>query len=90
MVWGTTQIATGTLSDKRGCKWMITAGMWLQAVGIWLTAAAPNFVHALTDDFWLWVAGAVLLGFSTALVYPTRLAAIGALGHCDAWQKTLR
>jgi MFS family permease len=40
MVWGITQIATGTLSDKRGRKWMITAGMWVPAVGIWLTAAA--------------------------------------------------
>lgn len=56
----------------------------MQAVGIWLTAAAPNFVHALTDDFWLWVADAVPLGFGTAFVYPTRLAAIGALEHCDA------
>jgi MFS family permease len=45
MVWGITQIATGTLSDKRGRKWMITAGMWVPAVGIWLTAAA-DYVRA--------------------------------------------
>jgi MFS family permease len=81
MVWGITQIATGALSDKRGRKWMIAAGMWVQAVGIWLIAAAPNFVHALVDNFWLWVAGGVLLGFGTALVYPTLLAAIGDVVH---------
>jgi MFS family permease len=81
MVWGITQIATGALSDKRGRKWMIVWGMWLQAVGIWLIAAAPNFAHALIDNFWLWVAGAVLLGFGTALVYPTLLAAIGDVVH---------
>ena len=81
MVWAITQIGTGALSDKRGRKWMIAAGMWVQAVGIWLIAAAPNFVHALIDNFWLWVAGAVLLGFGTALVYPTLLAAIGDVVH---------
>jgi len=81
MLWGVTQIATGALSDKRGRKWMIVWGMWLQALGIWLTAAAPNFAHALIDNFWLWVAGAVLLGFGTALVYPTLLAAIGDVVH---------
>ena len=63
---------------------MSTAGMWVKTVGIWLIAAAPNFLPALTDDFWLWRAGAVLLGLGTALVHPTRLAAIGALEHCDA------
>ena len=36
---------------------------------------------SLIDNFWLWVAGAVLLGFGTALVYPTLLAAIGDVVH---------
>lgn len=36
MVWGITQIATSALSDKRGRKRMIVAGMWVQAVGICL------------------------------------------------------
>ena len=60
---------------------MIAAGMWVQAVGIWLTAAAPNFVQDTADTFWLWIAGAVLLGLGTALVYPTLLAAIGDVVH---------
>jgi MFS family permease len=38
---------------------------------------APNLVDDLTQRFWLWIIGAVLLGFGTALVYPTLLAAIG-------------
>jgi len=33
-LWGFAQIATGALSDRRGCKWMIAVGMWVQAIGI--------------------------------------------------------
>ncbi len=76
-VWGLSQLATGALSDRWGRKWMIVFGMWIQAMGIFLIAAAPNLVNALTERFWLWIIGAVLLGLGTALVYPTLLAAIG-------------
>jgi MFS family permease len=76
-VWGLSQLATGALSDRWGRKWMIVFGMWIQAAGIFLIAAAPNLVNVLTDRFWLWIIGAVLLGLGTALVYPTLLAAIG-------------
>jgi MFS family permease len=31
--------------------------------------------------FWLWLLGAILLGFGTALVYPTLLAAISDVAH---------
>ncbi len=72
-VWGLTQLATGPLSDKLGRKWMIVAGMWVQAAGI--------FVIALTQGFASWAAGAVLLGFGTALVYPTLLAVVGDVAH---------
>src|SRR5678816_741380 len=51
--------------------------MWMQAVGIFLIAATPSLVDDLTEKFWLWITGAVLLGLGTALVYPTLLAAIG-------------
>lgn len=76
-VWGLSQLATGALSDRWGRKWMIVFGMWTQGVAIFLIAAAPSLVYALTERFWLWVIGAVLLGLGTALVYPTLLAAIG-------------
>ena len=56
---------------------MIVAGMWAQAIGIFLIAAAPTLVDDITRDFWLWMTGTVLLGLGTALLYPTLLAAIG-------------
>jgi MFS family permease len=80
-VWGLSQLATGALSDQWGRKWMIAAGMWVQAVGIWLIVWAPRMAQAGKSLFWLWILGAVLLGLGTALVYPTLLAAIGDVVH---------
>lgn len=67
--WGLCQLVTGALSDRVGRKWMIAGGMWTQAVAIVLFLAPVNFA--------LWLAGALLLGIGTAMVYPTLLAAIG-------------
>jgi MFS family permease len=36
---------------------------------------------ALLHGFWLWAAGAALLGAGTAMVYPTLLASIGDVAH---------
>ena len=74
-VWSLSQLATGAFSDKWGRKWMIVAGMWVQAIGIWLIVGAPRLTQK--SIFWSWLAGVVLLGLGTALVYPTLLAAIG-------------
>jgi MFS family permease len=82
-VWGISQIATGTLSDRWGRKWLIVWGMWIQAIGIVLVASPPWFTHAPSDNFSWWMIGAVLLGAGTALVYPTLLAAIGDVAHPD-------
>jgi MFS family permease len=82
-IWGISQIATGTLSDRWGRKWLIVWGMWIQAIGIVLVASAPWFTHAPSDNFSWWMIGAVLLGAGTALVYPTLLAAIGDVAHPD-------
>jgi MFS family permease len=78
-VWGIGQLATGVLSDRWGRKWMIVAGMWIQAGAIAL--------FALGRAFWPWVAGAVLLGVGTALVYPTLLAAVSDVAHPE-WRAT--
>jgi MFS family permease len=75
--WGVTQLLTGALSDKVGRKWLIVAGMWLQAAAIALTIVAGSYLG--------FAAGAVLLGLGTAMVYPTLLAAIGDVAH-PAWR----
>lgn len=72
-VWGVGQLAAGPLSDRWGRKWLIAAGMWVQAVGIGCFAAGRSFGP--------WIAGAVLLGIGTALVYPTLLAAVSDVAH---------
>ncbi|BDU04563.1 MFS transporter [Nocardia cyriacigeorgica] len=76
-VWGAGQLVTGALSDRWGRKWMIAAGMWLQAIALSLIA--------LGDTFAVWAVAAVMLGAGTALVYPTLLASIGDVAH-PAWR----
>jgi MFS family permease len=76
-VWGLGQLATGMLSDRIGRKWLIAAGMWVQAAAL----AAVVVTHGFAS----WVAAAVLLGMGTAMVYPTLLAAIGDVAH-PAWR----
>ena len=75
--WGIAQLFTGALSDRVGRKWLIAAGMWVQAIGIGWTALSEGFAGFAT--------GAVLLGLGTAMVYPTLLAAIGDVAH-PAWR----
>lgn len=72
-VWGIGQLLTGALSDRWGRKWLIAVGMWVQAIGIGL--------FVIGYGFWVWFAGAVLLGLGTALVYPTLLAAVSDVAH---------
>jgi MFS family permease len=72
-VWGLSQLATGALSDRWGRKGMIASGMWVQAGGIGLLVSGQSFG--------VWMAGAVLLGLGTALVYPTLLAVVSDVVH---------
>jgi MFS family permease len=72
-VWGAGQLATGALSDRVGRKWLIAAGMFVQAAAIGLTALGTTFTT--------WALAAVLLGAGTAMVYPTLLAAVGDVAH---------
>jgi MFS family permease len=75
--WGLLQLGTGALSDRIGRKWLIVAGMWIQAAGIAVVVRSSTF-----DGFAL---GAVLLGAGTAMVYPTFLAAIGDVAR-PSWR----
>jgi len=74
-LWGVAQLGTGALSDRIGRKSLIVAGMWTQAVGIVLVI--------LGSGFGIWLLAMCLLGFGTALVYPTLLAAISDVAHPD-------
>jgi MFS family permease len=76
-VWGVGQLFTGALSDRIGRRWLIAAGLWVQAAGIALVAASSTFAG--------FAAGAVSLGLGTAMVYPTLLAAIGDVAH-PSWR----
>lgn len=71
--WGLGQLVTGAWSDRVGRKWLIAAGMWVQAGGISVTV--------LSSSFGAFALGAALLGLGTAMVYPTLLAAIGDVAH---------
>lgn len=76
-VWGVGQLFTGALSDRVGRKWLIVAGLWVQAAGIALVPASSSFTGFATAS--------VLLGLGTAMVYPTLLAAIGDVAH-PSWR----
>jgi MFS family permease len=76
-VWGAGQLVTGALSDRIGRKWLIAAGMLVQAVAIALVAHGTTFA--------VWAIAAALLGAGTAMVYPTLLAVIGDVAH-PAWR----
>jgi MFS family permease len=75
--WGLAQLVTGALSDRTGRKPLIVWGMWFQAAGIGVVTVANAFAG--------FIAGAVLLGIGTAMVYPTLLAAIGDVAH-PSWR----
>ena len=78
-VWSVSQLVTGALSDYIGRKQLIVWGMWVQAGGIAVIALAQVFLGFL--------AGVLLLGIGTAMVYPTLLAAIGDVAH-PSWRAT--
>ncbi len=77
VTWGILQIATGPLSDRWGRKGLIVAGMWVQAGGLFLTAS--------TREFGWWLAGSLLLGLGTAMVYPSLIAAVSDASH-PSWR----
>lgn len=72
-VWGAGQLVTGALSDRIGRKPLITGGMLVQAAALAMIA--------MGQGFGIWLAGAIVLGAGTAMVYPTLLAAIGDVAH---------
>jgi MFS family permease len=76
-VWGVGQLISGAVSDHLGRKWLIVAGMGVQAVALGIVAVGTSFA--------VWALAAGLLGAGTAMVYPTLLAVIGDVAH-PAWR----
>lgn len=72
-VWGFGQLFTGRMSDYFCKKSMLFWGMLLQGVALVLLVFAGTFIHYLVL--------AALLGWGTAMVYPTFLATIAENTH---------
>lgn len=72
-VWGVGQLITGKLSDHVCKKKMLFWGMLLQALALVLFVFASGFTQYLVL--------AVLLGWGTAMVYPTFLATVAENTH---------
>jgi len=75
--WGVMQLFTGAWSDRVGRKWLIAAGMWIQALGIAAVAVSSGFAG--------FAFAGVLLGLGTAMVYPTLLASVGDVAN-PSWR----
>jgi len=72
-VWGLGQIVTGKMSDHFNRKILLFWGMLLQGIALVFFAIASTFLH--------FVILAVMLGWGTAMVYPTFLSAIAEYTH---------
>jgi len=80
-VWGVGQIIAGKMADKVCKKDMLFLGMVLQAIALVLFSVAVSFTQ--------FVLLAILLGWGTAMVYPTFLAAIAENTHPTDRAKSL-
>lgn len=72
-VWGIGQLFTGRMADKFCKKDMLFSGMLLQAVVL--------IALVWADSMWQFVGLMSLLGWGTAMVYPTFLATIAENTH---------
>ena len=81
VIWGVGQVITGPLADRIGRKPLIVWGMITQAV------AHGVIGFGLRTPFLTGLAGSVLLGIGTAMVYPALLVAVGDGAH-PAWRAT--
>lgn len=72
-VWGIGQLITGKLSDKLCKKQMLFTGMFLQAMALIFMVWANSMAA--------YIALSALLGWGTAMVYPTFLATIAENTH---------
>ena len=69
LTWSLGQLATGALADRAGRRPLIISGMIVQALALGVIGAG------LPSTYVSGIAGAMLLGVGTAMVYPGLLAA---------------
>jgi len=72
-VWGIGQMFTGKMADRFCKKDMLYTGMLLQAVALVMLAAAGTMFHFIIIS--------AILGWGTAMVYPTFLATVAENTH---------
>ncbi|MEX2484527.1 MAG: MFS transporter [Brumimicrobium sp.] len=80
-VWGLGQLFTGKMADKFCKKDMLFTGMLLQAVALVFFAWATSMTH--------FVILAAILGWGTAMVYPTFLATVAEYTHPEDRPKSI-
>lgn len=80
-VWGLGQIVTGKMSDHFNKQMLLFLGMLLQGIALLFVAFASEFAH--------FVVLSVVLGWGTAMVYPTFLSAIAEYSHPHDRAKSL-
>jgi MFS family permease len=79
-LWAGGQLITGPFSDRYGRKGLVVLGMFVQAL------AHPVIAIGSTRNAWTsGLAGAVLLGVGTAMVYPALLAAVSDVAN-PSWR----
>jgi MFS family permease len=72
-VWGLGQLFTGKMADRFCKKEMLFVGMFLQALALVFLAWADSMFH--------FIALSAVLGWGTAMVYPTFLATVAENTH---------
>lgn len=72
-VWGIGQLFTGKMADIFNKKHLLFIGMFLQAIALFLFLLAETMTH--------YVALSAVLGWGTAMVYPTFLATVAENTH---------
>lgn len=80
-VWGIGQLFTGKMSDHFCKKSMLFWGMFLQGLSLLIFVFAFNFLH--------FIILASILGWGTAMVYPTFLATIAENTNPDDRAKSI-
>ncbi len=80
-VWGIGQLFTGKMSDLVCKKSMLFWGMFLQGVALLLIVFASSFLH--------YIILSAILGWGTAMVYPTFLATVAENTHPHDRAKSL-